>query len=786
MKRPLEYAAGGFVLGEVLALLSVAWIAGILAVVTAGVLYLRKNGRSRLCWLLPVFCVWGLLWIKRDERIWQEYCQRAQALEGQTIELTGTVSGLGGTTDGDRQTLELTSVTLTAGEEMMGYGDVLAYTDRGEARPAPGMRVRVTGKLEMFDRPGNRGEFDLGAYYHGLGLEGRFYGDSLEIVDSRSFLWLETIRRLKAHAAGILGKICTEKDRGIFRAMVLGDKTELSGEIRSLYQRNGIAHILAVSGLHISMIGMGTFSLLRRAGLGPVMAGTGGAAVTVGYGLLAGGAGLSASVIRAVMMAVLQMAALCVGRTYDMMTAVCISAVALLLQSPTLLFQAGFQLSFGAVLALGAAEPVVEQWLKAGSGLQKAMTAAVVIQLATCPLVMYHYFEYPVYGICLNLVVIPLMSWVLLSGILGTVLGTVDIRLGMVAVGTGHYILEFYQWLCEKAQKLPGAVFVTGRPGLWQTGLYGAAWILFLSAAAASAKREREEEGQGTGRGWRRGLFLAVFAAGTLGLLMVRFPEKGMEVTFLDVGQGDGICIRTGETVILVDGGSLDRKNLGDQVLEPFLKSRGITRVDYAVVSHGDQDHVSGLKELLEGNTGIRISHVILPWLGKEEGGIYETLELGAQNHGAEVRWMKRGDRLKAGALEMECLYAGQEGTDDRNDHSLLLSVTYGTAGILLTGDMSREGEQQWLLWGEQPEIQVLKVAHHGSAGSSGTEFLQRVRPVLAVISCGKKNRYGHPAPETLERLKDLGISWETTEAAGAVTVWTDGNRLRAETFREP
>ena len=787
MKRPLEYIAGGFVLGEVLALLPVVWTAGILAALTAGVCCLwKKNGRSLVWWLLPFFCIFGMCWVKRDLRNWEECRHRAEEVKGKRLELWGTVDGIYERKGGDGLTLELTEVSMSNGGEKEEYGNVLAYVDMEDGL-AVGARVRLAGELELFDRPGNPGEFDFGKYYHALGIQGRFYGESTELLPGGGSPYLDGIYRLKRHVAGVFGRICGQEDAGVFRAMILGDKTELSDQIKDLYQSSGIAHLLAVSGLHVSMIGLGAFGLSRKAGLPPWGAGLLGTAATVSYGIMAGGAGISAGVARAAAMAVMQMAALCLGRTYDLRTALSVCAVVLLIQSPTLLFQAGFQLSFGAVLALGAAEPAAERWLRAGRGYEKAMVAGAVIQLATCPVILYHYFEYPPYGALLNLVVIPLMSFVLLSGLLGAALGSLSRVLGTAALGAGHYVLELYRWLCGQTQRLPWAVLAPGRPRWWQIVSYGVLWVVFLAAAAVSVKREKED-GEEEGVRGRRSLFFAGFAVVTMGILLFPVPVRGMEVTFLDVGQGDGICIRTEDMVVLVDGGSTDRRNLGEQVLEPFLKSQGISQVDYAVVSHGDQDHVSGLKELLEGGKGIRVRHVALPWSGRESGDeVYIELEELAREHGALVVWMKRGDKIRGRDLEIRCLYPGPEDhadrTGDRNEHSLLLLVTYGQAGILLTGDMSAKGEERWLRREEGLAVQILKAAHHGSGYSTGEAFLERVRPELAIISCGEGNRYGHPSPETLKRLEDVGIGWVLTQDMGAVTVKTDGGEMTVKGY---
>lgn len=850
IKRPLIGAAGGFVLGEVCFLLPVGFSAGIPAILTAGVCYLwmkrKASGRNLLWWILPLFLVLGMGRMYGDRMQTDKAEGILSLVKEKRTEIEGNVAAVG---YGDNWvSLKLSQVTLETEGERREYFPVMAYVDREEYEEEKslriGMRVSVEGELEGFSKPGNPGEFDYGAYYHALGIEGRIYGERLGITGREYSVYLDGIFRIRREAGRILKGLCSQEDQGVFQAVVLGDKSELPGEIRDLYQKNGIAHLLAVSGLHVSVIGMGLYRMLRKRGISFGKAGGAAACVTVSYGILAGG---SASVVRAVVMICLQILADRMGRTYDMLSAMAAAALLLLFQSPTYLFQSGFQLSFGAVLAIGVVMPVLSKWIGAKKRWEQAVLLDVVIQIVTYPVIVYHFFEYPVYGMVLNLLVIPLMGYVLLSGLagiflvaagegLGQAVGwlglaadwlglaagqsergvdwpglpgkwsgvsgslpeAVALQAGEWAIGTGHYILAFYQWLCTGFQKLPAAVHIVGRPKLWQVGVYGGMWLAVLAAAGRGERERKRMEKRGC-RGeeaavlprqkiCRSAVILAAMAAGYL--ILRPLPPAGLSAAFLDVGQGDGICLRTKDAVILADGGSSDEKRLGEQVLEPYLKSQGIAVIDYAIVSHGDQDHISGLTYLLESQCQIRIRHLVLPWLGKEDEACKRLWEL-AEDRGARVHWMREGDFIQEGPLTVNCLYAGQEGKkQDRNEHSLLLQVIYGRTGILLTGDMSAEGEKAWLKKkeekgeGKEKEgdgvlVQILKVAHHGSGSSSCEEFLKQVGPDCAVISCGEGNRYGHPDPKTIERLEKLGIAYLVTMKHGAVLLETDGEKVK-------
>lgn len=386
------------------------------------------------------------------------------------------------------------------------------------------------------------------------------------------------------------------------------------------------------------------------------------------------------------------------------------------------------------------------------------------MQLMTLPAVLYHFFQIPLYGIFLNLVAVPLMGIVVASGAAGILCGSVSVRAGRFAAGSGHAVLRLYDCLCTWWGYLPGSNLILGQPKPWQAAVY-------VGILAASLQM------------WKKGRLCSFLIFLAVGLAVLKpGPAQGMEVTFLDVGQGDGICIRTRDKTVLVDGGSSDQRRLGENRLEPFLKSKGIGFVDYAIVSHGDQDHISGLVELME-RKKIIIGHLILPKAGRGDE-IYEQLRQLAVSQGGRVSWMERGDCLEAGAIKFQCLYPEKEQSQqtkekDRNEHSLVLKVDYQDFHMLLTGDMSEAGEKRVL--NQQnglEEIQVLKVAHHGSGYSTTRPWIKALNPQWAVISYGENNRYGHPGQKVLDNLSEEKVHIYETGRSGAIGLRTDGKRI--------
>ena len=321
-----------------------------------------------------------------------------------------------------------------------------------------------------------------------------------------------------------------------------------------------------------------------------------------------------------------------------------------------------------------------------------------------------------------------------------------------------------------------------------------------------------------------------------IGLLTGNF-DCGSRVTFLDVGQGDGIVVETGQGAYLFDCGSTSRKNIGEYVLKPYLKSRGIRSLRGVFVSHPDEDHMNGVIELLENGAdwGIVVEQLFLPAIAEgKRTESFVTLLAAAEAAEVPVSYIKCGDEIRDSQLRLLCLHPEenttladanaysecfyvevfakkmkQEAIDDRkandasggsaiegsgengsfagNSERKDFRVNDGKINILLTGDVEGEGERQLMQELQEQRgqrafrVDILKVAHHGSGYSTGTEFLAAASPATAIISCGRNNSYGHPHAETLQRLEDARVPWYGTMDYGAliVTVDSHGNRLR-------
>ena len=632
------------------------------------------------------------------------------------------------------------------------------------SRPLPGEWIEVYGKISPVEAPRNEGVFDFRLYYRTISVHGSMYGTSFRVIGGEPKPFARGLQELRLRMGDILDQLLPPQDAGIYRALLTGDKSAMDEDIRSLYQENGIAHILAVSGLHLSILGLGVYELLRRFGRSKAASGSVAALLIISYGILTG---CSGSALRAVLMLLLRFLAAAVGRSYDMLTAMAAAALFLLWKEPFMLFSAGFQLSFLAVLAIGLrhALPAPKHPLLEGLWL------SFYLQLLTLPVILFHYFRFPLYGIFLNLIVLPLMGCVIYSGVFGVGLFGLSEKLATIAVGGGHWILRLYTLLCTHCAALPYSSLLLGRPSMHSILLYYTA--LGIVTWALAERHAAERSGLAACR-----LPLPCIVLPLL-LSMLCLPAKqpqGLEITALDVGQGDGFILRNQGLVMSVDGGSTSDQRLGENVLVPYLESQGIGHIDLALITHCDADHYSGIQYLLEEEPKMSIGELLLPRVAMQDAR-YDVLRDAAAARDVRIRYFGQGDCIDLGEVEIRGYYpAGTERLEAANDHSIGMLLRAPDFQMLFTGDMDEDCERQMLaaLWEADtgyPKIDVLKAGHHGSHTSTSEALLTALRPDYAILSYGVGNDYGHPHAETRERLRRYGVEMLETGKMGEIRI---------------
>lgn len=657
-----------------------------------------------------------------------------------------------------------------------------------------GMHVRLEGMLVLPELPRNPGQFNRRIYESGKKID--FYLENptvLEVKEQRSGV-REVVEIWKTEMMNRCEKIYQDEEAGILEAMLFGEKSELSGDIKELYQAAGISHVLVISGLHISLLALAVAGILRRLGFPMpvwVMLSVG---VLAGYGILIG---QPTTAVRALLMFFVLQGARLLGRSYDLLSALAFSGILMLLDNPDLILDGGCRLSFCAVIGVGwyvseknkifRSIGEKEKRKNRGKGGKGSSAGAILeniragwyLWLFTLPVMLDTFYQVSVVGILWNLVAIPLLPVIIASGGLGVVLAGWNIFLGSLAGSPAYGMLQLYQEIGNISEKLPVGMWTPGQPS--KPVIAGYYLVIFLLVLVEKQLIKREKR-------WKiRKIFPGMeLCSMLLLLLLMAHPWQQREkITFLDVGQGDASMLQSGGQTLLLDGGSTSQKNVGTYVILPYIKQQGISCLEAVVLTHTDQDHINGVTEVLEeGKKGwLTVKNLMYPyWMeGTEQGKQLKKL---AEEAGASCRKIRAGDRLTIGKAEAVVLYPKeQEKIAEPNAGSLVLFWKWEGVRAMFTGDLPEEKERELLQ--NLPACEILQVGHHGSATSTCREFLEQVQPSLAVISCAMKNRYGHPSPDTVDRLKKTGCEIRYTMKSGAITIRKRGREVLVTEYLE-
>ncbi len=682
-----------------------------------------------------------------------------------------------------------------------------------------GNRLRIAGSLSSFQPARNPGNFDAHSYYKARRISYRIYAKSAVMLDTHTDVFADGIRRLSWLLSSQLEQIeASPAYSSIMKALLLGDRSALDEDVANRYETGGILHILSVSGLHVSLLGGAVLTLGRRLHLPPRLCCLAAAGLIFLYWQLCG-AGLSSG-RAAVMFACLCLAPLA-GRTYDSLSALSLAGLFFLFDSPLRLFQSGFQLSFTAVFGIRLVAPALAPVIssepkntleptaqslavqKRKRFLQRLLAALVFhlsLQLTLLPVTLYHFYRYPLYGILLNLIVLPLTAPLFLCGALSLLLSFLWMPLSIVPAFFCRLILWFYDTVCTLAAAWPGASCILGRPSPRRIFLYYL--LLAVFCLAASHKKEPVSADSLQNQKKRRSpalllpyffvRFPALFSSLLLvPLLLCRLPGQTLTVTFLDTGQGDCAFLQTPQgTSLLIDGGSSDLSDAASSRLAPFLEAQGIDLIDYVFISHTDADHVNAVTAWLE--SGGSIGTLILPRLSGSlaEEASYQEFQSTARRFQIPLLFFHLGQTWRQGDLSLLCLApAGQEEADGRysslNAASLVLLAEYQGIRLLFTGDCEKDGEELLLKTLKEQNLtcHILKAGHHGSNAATGSSLLAWLSPDAVIVSCGIQNRYRHPHPDMLERVKKQGVPCYVTAQCGAVIVTVQNGRASLRTM---
>lgn len=783
-----------------------------------------------------------------------------ETVTGKIWEITGRIRSKELTENGTRCRLDIAEGCSEELPDLFikGYSILISFDETSESIPHIGETITMELQLENYAKATNPGQFDLCGYYAIRGIDG--YGrvqDGSRITENdRAYVtvsaagWTgclqERLFAIRIGLAQTLYDCLPEQEAGMLCAMLLGMRGEMDKDIRDSFARNGIAHILSISGLHIALLGQILYRLLRRIRLPRIPGAAVCALIMILYGLLTG---MNTPTMRALLMFGMKLGAEVCGRTYDMPIGMAVSAMCILGENPRYLYDCGFLLSFTAVMGVAVIAPVLKLMWSYDGRICSALEMTLAIQLASLPVLAWFYYEIPLYAMLLNLIVIPLMTPIMILGVAGMLVGWFARSVGRILLWPERWLLGLQILVSRGMDRASGIdcpllhPLIIGRPKLLQIAAYYALLALFLMLAVRwskdgerggikKEKRVREKDVVSAGERRRKpgaNMLLLLFPVAAVLCLIWRgrIPDQ---IWFLDVGQGDCICILGEDNqCTVIDCGSLNQNKPGENILIPFLKYMGISKVDRCMITHPDQDHMNGIVELLQ-QKDIGVRTVCMAEVfrneyesaGCAEAGTLETagaaketsygnnmadkedtvdkrnlsgnekwniLTEAVRKSGADILWLAAGDSILQGNWIYYVLHPDSGySTGNSNDASLVVLATCDSFSVLLTGDLETTGEKCVMdeignVLPEKCSVDVLKIAHHGSRNTTTEAFLQAIRPGSALISCGKQNRYGHPHSETLERLKTVGTSIYRTDRYGAVIIEIKKDDVRVKGY---
>ena len=593
--------------------------------------------------------------------------------------------------------------------------------------------------------------------------------------------FVHTIDVWRGNVAAALGHVQRTDVRAVLMALVLGDESAIDDRLRLAFTRAGVVHVLSVSGLHVGIVaGTATLAIawllgrserlllatdVRKAAMAASVV------PTVLYGALAG---FETATLRSVVMTCAVVSAAVLGRNARPLRALALAAIVVTLEWPGAPLEISFQLSFASVLALvlwagraprSAGRPSWPARLRVAGG------ASFAAWVATAPLTAMHFHQMSLAAVLANPLVVPLFGGIVLvpalvAAVAAPLAPSVAAALFQVAAIPTALGVD----LVERIGGLPIAAMATPIPTAVElAACYALLGTLCLTAGTA-----------------RRALVVAI-ALVLLGDVVWWAHERSapgrLRVTFLDVGQGDAAVVELPDgRVLVVDGGGFPGSDFdtGSAVVEPFLRTRKIGTVDAVVMTHAHPDHASGLARVVR---SFAVGE--LWWNGAvERGSAWAALAEACAASAVPERVLRTGDAVPR-FPEVEVVHppAGWAAAS-LNDGSLVLRVRYGQVAVLLTGDVEAAAEDRLLRDGPTIRSVVVKVPHHGSATSSGTDFVSAVAPRIAVVSVGIDNRYGHPSSDVVARYRCAGAHVLRTDRCGAVTITTDGRDVDVTTFR--
>lgn len=644
-----------------------------------------------------------------------------------------------------------------------------------------GQDVILSGKILPLEGKRNEGGFNEELYLKARKIQYKMFAKVLDKGEVN-----KTLKGLAQDFGNKISKIydicLPEEESAIIKAMIIGDKSGLSEEYKSLYRISGAYHILAISGLHIGILYMFINYMLRLIFTRKI----GGIITLIILFLYCILTGSGVPTVRAVTMCSIIIVGDIIYRKHDTLTSVSFAALCLLIYEPLYLWDIGFQYSFSAVYSIVLTTRYFERFLLLisfkidvlqfvfnNSFVKKSLPPSLSAFLGTLPVAIFHFYYLMPYSVITNLLVIPTVSILVIFGFSVGIIGLISLPLATFLCGPIYALLKVYENIFIIIGNLPFSQVLVGSVSLLTVLLFYL--LIFMFTFCLERYNEKYK--------YRNHLFifiLIIFISTLSYKKIFTYPEINM----LDVGQGDCVVISKNGKTIIVDGGGTNSevgRNTGVNVLVPYLNYNGINYVDIAFITHTDSDHMIGILELLQLK---KVGKIVMPDSDCNEGFFYDLLLELVYKNNVEIDYLSKGDKIQIGDITIDVLSPDRKYLyGDTNDDGLVFNVSIDEFNILFTADVSKDVLEK-IARESDIKATVYKVAHHGSKFSASSVFLDKVDPSVAIVSSGENNRYSHPHKEAVELLEEYKISLYNTAYSGEIKLKFKKGKIELTTLK--
>ena len=749
MKRPLLIVTISYILGIIIGVYFKQSILLILLAGIIGIVFWKIIKKKKIV-IIAICIVPCLLSCQQTNNLNNKY-NKMYKLDNENIAITGTVSSQ----------IKETDYKYSVNIKLENKLKLTVYIDKKEnvLKLEYGNKISVTGTYKKPTEKRNYKGYDYMKYLKTKKICGSLIVDGeVKLVKTKKINSIFTIiNKLSLIFKQNLKKLLPEQEAELEQGILLGDTSDIESDIKDDFRECNLSHMLAVSGAHLSYLVLGINTVLSKKSFGIRRRKILSIMFILIFMVIVN---MSPSVVRAGISTIIAIFATLIYRKQDTYTTISIALLLTLLNNPFAIFDVGLQLSYLATLSIIIFYSKFTQ-KQFNNKVKKYLYESAMLTLSAniliLPITIYEFNTIPINSIISNLLAGPLLGICIILGMFTVIISTVCFPVSKLIAFQLQIILKILIKTIELISKIPFGNYTVKTPWLI---------VVFLTYAIIDTLIHNKKR------------ITKILTMVTLIIFVVMQVctfiniDGKLKIYFIDVGQGDSMLVKTvkGKNILIDGGGSKDPDyDIGEKILVPYLLDRRIKTLDYVIISHFDEDHATGVAQILG---KIDVSSIILT-RQLEENDIYRHILSIAKEKKIKLIYVKEGDVLKIGGIKISIIHPENKLmiNNPMNNNSIVCKVEYNSFSMLLTGDIEMEAEELILRKNINLKADVLKVAHHGSKTSTTGEFLKAINPKVALIGVGKNNNFGHPSNEVIQRLKENGTRIYRTDENGEISI---------------